>query len=149
MRQAAVAERIVLTKGDLVSDHATLERLKERLRALNPGARIVEAVDGNVAAAAVIGAGLFDLEGKIADVREWLKAEAVAEAEATSHAHQHAPHDHGDDPGHHHHHAHDVNRHDDRIRAFCLTSDEPVRQAAPSTCSSTSCALRKARSFCA
>ena len=130
VRQAAVAECIVLTKGDLVSDHATLERLKERLRALNPGVRVVEAVDGNVAASAVIGAGLFDFEGKIADVREWLKAEAVAEAEAKSHAHQHAPRDHGDDPGHHHHHAHDVNRHDNRIRAFCLTSDEPVRQAA-------------------
>ena len=25
---------------------------------------------------------------------------------------------------------HDVNRHDERIRAFCLTSDEPIRQGA-------------------
>ena len=38
---------------------------------------------------AIVAGGLFDLDGKIADVREWLKAEAVEEAEHRSHAHQH------------------------------------------------------------
>lgn len=125
VKQAAVAERIVLTKTDLAGDTATLDALHARLSDLNPSARIVEARHGEVDAAEVIGGGLFDLDGKIADVRDWLRAEAVEEAEHRSHAHQHHGH------GHHHghdHHAHDVNRHDERIRAFCLTSDAPIRQ---------------------
>jgi G3E family GTPase len=57
-------------------------------------------------------------------VGEWLRAEAVERAEHESHRHQHGAHDH-----HHGHHHHDVNRHDAHIKAFCLTSDAPVRQA--------------------
>jgi G3E family GTPase len=119
VKQAAVAERIVLSKTDLVEDQASLVRLTERLRDLNPGAAML---DADAPAASLIAGGLFDLEGRIADVSEWLKAEAVEEAERKSHAHQHGHH-HGDD-----HHHHDVNRHDERIRAFCLTSDQPIRQ---------------------
>ncbi len=119
VKQAAVAERIVLAKTDLVEDQASLVRLTERLRELNPGAAML---DADAPAASLIAGGLFDLEGRIADVSEWLKAEAVEEAERKSHAHQHGHH-HGDD-----HHHHDVNRHDERIRAFCLTSDQPIRQ---------------------
>jgi G3E family GTPase len=120
-KQAAVAERLVITKTDLAADTAALET---RLRALNPGADILNAVNGAVDADALLKAGLFSPDGKIADVREWLKAEAVEEAEHRSHAHQHGHH-HGHVHGHHHH---DVNRHDARIRAFCLTSDAPIRQ---------------------
>ncbi|MGO4707066.1 GTP-binding protein [Microvirga sp. 2MCAF38] len=119
LKQAAVAERIVLTKTDLVTDSASLETLRKRLRDLNPGADILPA---DAPASAIVTGGLFGLDGKIADVREWLKAEAVEKAEHESHAHQHHHHH-----GHGHHH-HDVNRHDARIRAFCLTSDEPIPQ---------------------
>jgi G3E family GTPase len=123
VRQAAVADRIVLTKTDLAGDAGALT---ERLRRLNPGAAIVTAVQGAVPAREVIAGGLFGLDGKLADVGEWLKAEAVERAEHESHAHQHQPH-HGHGHGHHHH---DVNRHDARIQAFCLTSDAPIRQGA-------------------
>jgi len=123
VKQAAVAERIVITKTDLVQDQASLSALRERLRRLNPGATILEA---DAPVEDMISGGLFDLEGKIADVAEWLKTEAVEEAERQSHAHQHGHH-HGHGHDHHHHH-HDVNRHDERIRAFCLTSDQPIRQ---------------------
>ncbi|MBL0404736.1 GTP-binding protein [Microvirga aerilata] len=122
VKQAAVAERIVITKTDLVEDEASLEALRARLRQLNPGAALL---DPEAPAGTIIAGGLFDLDGKIADVAEWLKTEAVEEAEHRSHAHRHG-HDH-----HHHghdHHHHDVNRHDERIRAFCLTSDQPIRQ---------------------
>jgi G3E family GTPase len=122
VKQAAVAERIVITKTDLVQDQDSLTRLRERLHQLNPGATLLEA---DAAAETIISSGLFGLDGKIADVAEWLKTEAVEEAERTSHAHQHGHHHHGH--GHHHDH-HDVNRHDETIRAFCLTSDEPIRQ---------------------
>ena len=123
-KQAAIADRLVLTKTDLATDVPVLE---ERLRALNPGAPILRALHGRIAAGELVGSGLFDLEGKIADVAGWLRAEAVEDAERRAHAHQHAGHHHGHG---HHHAAHDVNRHDERIRAFCLTSDEPIRQGA-------------------
>jgi G3E family GTPase len=116
VRQAAVADRLILTKVDLATSEHT-GALRERLGRLNPGAAIVEAVGGGVPAAAVIG-GAFDAEGKIADVRAWLTAEAVEEAERR--AHDHAHHGHG------HHHHHDVNRHDASIRAFALATDRPI-----------------------
>jgi G3E family GTPase len=120
VRQAAVADRIVLTKTDLPD--AAASDLRDRLRALNPGAAVIEAVAGEAPAAHVVGNGLFDLDGKIADVRQWLGAEAIDEAERHSHAHAHGDHASG------HRHAHDVNRHDAHIRAFSLTSDVPVRR---------------------
>ena len=122
VKQAAVAERIVVAKTDLVADQASLALLRERLHRLNPGA---ELLDADAPAEAVIAGGLFGLDGKIADVAAWLKTEAVEEAERESHAHQHGHHHHHH--GHDHHH-HDVNRHDDKIRAFCLTSETPIRQ---------------------
>jgi G3E family GTPase len=122
VKQAAVAERIVVTKTDLVADQASLALLRERLHRLNPGA---ELLDADAPAESIIAGGLFGLDGKIADVAAWLKTEAVEEAERESHAHQHGHHHHHH--GHDHHH-HDVNRHDDKIRAFCLTSETPIRQ---------------------
>ncbi len=125
VKQAAVAERIVLAKTDLAADQQTIAALRERLHQLNPGAAII---DADAPVEDIIAGGLFGLDGKIADVAEWLKTEAVEEAERESHAHQHGHHHHGHgDHGRHHHH-HDVNRHDERIRAFCLTSDQPIRQ---------------------
>jgi G3E family GTPase len=122
VKQAAVAERLVVAKADLVEDPSGLDALQARLRRLNPGATILPA---DAPAEAIVAGGLFDLDGRIADVAEWLKTEAVEEAERRSHAHQHGHHRHGH---HDHHHHHDVNRHDARIRAFCLTSDRPIRQ---------------------
>ena len=123
VKQAAVAERLVIAKGDLVDNPAGRDALEARLRRLNPGAAILTA---DAPVEAIIAGGLFDLEGRISDVGEWLKTEAVEAAERASHAHQHEHHH-----GHHgHDHRHDVNRHDARIRAFCLTSDRPIRQGA-------------------
>ena len=124
VKQAAVAERLVIAKGDLVDNPAGRDALEARLRRLNPGAAILTA---DAPVQAIIAGGLFDLEGRISDVGEWLKTEAVEAAERASHAHQHGHHHHGH---HGHDHRHDVNRHDARIRAFCLTSDRPIRQGA-------------------
>ncbi|WP_029032533.1 CobW family GTP-binding protein [Salinarimonas rosea] len=141
VRQAAVADEIVITKGDL-ADEAAKAALRARLAALAPGARLHEAVDGAIPAREIVGRGLFDLAAKPGNVVAWLSAEGVAEAEAKAHAAQHAGdhhhrhgHDHDDDhdhghQDHRHHHRHDPNRHDAAIRAFCLTADEPVPQRA-------------------
>jgi G3E family GTPase len=125
VRQAAVADRIVIAKADLLPEGGdALTKLRSRLRALNPGAEILAAERGAVPAERLINAGLFDAAGKIADVREWLKAEAVEAAERRSHE---AAHGHDQ---HSHHHRHDVNRHDASIRAFALSSEEPVSRGA-------------------
>ncbi|WP_375460476.1 CobW family GTP-binding protein [uncultured Enterovirga sp.] len=115
-RQVAVADRIVISKGDLATDGGQV--LEDRLRQLNPGAVLLRAVQGEIPAEQVISGGLFDAAGKIADVAAWLRAEEVAAA-------KHGAHDH-----HHHHH---VSRHDARIHSFVLTSEAPVGQGALDT----------------
>ena len=112
VKQAAVADRLLLTKSDLAAP-ADLEALERRLRELNPAAPIQHVVQGEIAPALLFNAGLYDPTTKTTDVQRWLKAEAYDK----NHDHRH--HDH--DPGHH-----DPNRHDDSIRAFCLTYDRPL-----------------------
>jgi G3E family GTPase len=107
-KQAAMADRLVLTKADLV-DSAALAALTGRLRQLNPAAPILTADHGRIDPAELLDAGLYNPVTKSLDVQRWLKEEAYA-----------AAHAHG------HHHAHDVNRHDDHIRAFCLAWDAPL-----------------------
>ncbi|MFD2251943.1 G3E family GTPase [Pseudochelatococcus lubricantis] len=131
VKQVAVADRIVLTKTDLIdpdSAAAPAERsetgeLRARLRRLNPVAPVLDAAQGEATAAHLLDAGLYDADGKIPDVRRWLNAEALAEGHGHRDHHDHHHHDHDD---HAHDHRHDVNRHDERIRAFCLTSARPV-----------------------
>jgi G3E family GTPase len=118
VRQAAVADRIVMAKTDIAAPEA-VAALRERLRRLNPGAALLPA---DAPAEAVVG-GVFDAQGKIADVRAWLTAEAVEAAEREAHAHQHGRHHHSH---HGHGHHHDVNRHDASIRAFALSTDRPI-----------------------
>jgi G3E family GTPase len=123
VKQIAVADRIVLTKTDLADSPeriADVERLRARIKALAPAARVIEAADAR--AQNLLDAGLFGLEGKIPDVARWLNAEEMAQ-QPKHHDHGHHGHDHGHDHEHHAH-AHDPNRHDSRIRAFCLTSDK-------------------------
>ena len=104
VKQAAVADRIVLTKTDL-ADMSQCERTVARLRALNPAAPILNAAKGEATPGRLLGSGLYDPDKRIPDVRKWLAAEAYA--------------------GNHHHH-HDVNRHDEHIGSFVLTSDEAI-----------------------
>ncbi|MFF5475995.1 GTP-binding protein [Streptomyces sp. NPDC012935] len=59
--QVEFADVIVLNKLDLVDDE-TADRLRAALRRLNPGARVVDAVQGQVALQEVLGTRLFDLE---------------------------------------------------------------------------------------
>ncbi len=113
VKQAAVADRLVLTKTDLAAP-AQVTALRARLGALNPGAPLLEARHGEIAPDALLNCGLFDATRKAPEVARWLDAEAWA---ARDHHHHHHHHDH---------HHHDPNRHDARIQAFCLTFDEPL-----------------------
>jgi G3E family GTPase len=121
VKQAAVADRLLLSKADLVKDAASLDALKKRLHALNPAAQMM-LVD-QATPANLFNTGLYDAASKTADVTRWLNAEAVEKAKHDHHDHDH--HHHGHDH-HHHDQGHDVNRHDERIRAHCLRSDKPL-----------------------
>ena len=129
VKQAAVADRILLTKTDIVSGMEA-EALKARLRALNPAAPIILVTNGIVEPARLFDAGIYNPATKSPDVQRWLNAEAF-EPDDHAHAH-HVRDDHHHHHHHHHHHGdhHDVNRHDDRIRAICLTFEKPLKDTA-------------------
>jgi G3E family GTPase len=103
VRQVAMADRIVLSKTDLAP---ALPALLERIAALNPGAPVVVAARGEIDPAAVLECGLFDAEGKIADVRQWLNDAAWGRQGA----------------------------HDGRIHSFCLTFEEPLHWSGIGMC---------------
>ena len=111
VKQSAVADRLLVTKTD-VAPRARLDALVERLAVLNPGARLREIAHGQVAAEDVIDIGLFDRAAKPVEALRWLRDEAHAAAV--------------EDEGSH---AHDLNRHDDRIRAYCAYFDFAVSWA--------------------
>jgi G3E family GTPase len=138
VRQAAVADRIVLSKTDLAAPEA-VAALTARLRRLNPVAPIIPAVAGVVAPEAILGAGPFDPAAKAPDVARWIGAAAPVAAHDHGHDHAHAHHDHHHDhhAGHDHaphQHAHDPNRHDARIRALCLDYDTPLAWEGLASC---------------
>lgn len=131
VKQAAVADRLVLTKTDLLETadrQAALERLHARLSALNPAAPRLDAARGEAQPARLLDCGLYDPATKTADVKRWLAEEAYAKPD------QH--HDHHHDHHHHHQHAqahahaHDVNRHGDDIRAFSLATEAALPASA-------------------
>jgi G3E family GTPase len=102
-KQAALADYLVLTKTDLVSRAARAE-VEARLKAFNPWAPVLVAVDGRIAPEALFGAAP---EAASRDAR-------LAAAERLGH------HDHGHDAGA----AHLAQAHG--ITTFTLTHDAPV-----------------------
>ncbi len=129
VKQAAMADRLVISKTDLLApaDAPALQALRERLADLNPGAPLLDAAQGEATAAKLLDIGPYDPACKIPDVSQWLNAEAFAAG--------------GTEAGHGHHHegpeehreSHDLNRHDARIQAFCLRHEVPL----PPACSRT------------
>ncbi|HEV2009384.1 MAG TPA: GTP-binding protein [Burkholderiales bacterium] len=101
LRQAAVADRIVLTKTDLPG--ARTAALTQRLAQFNPGAPVLTAVQGAIAPSALFDCGLYNAARKHSDVRAWLADAAVAAA------------------GGHTRHSHS-----DEFKTFCIVRDEPL-----------------------
>jgi G3E family GTPase len=113
VKQVAVADRIVLTKVDLLvgrEGEETLFAIIGRLRKLNPAARLLTTHRNEATAERLFTMGFFDARNKTVDVQRWLAAEAYGKG---SHHH-----------GHHHHH--DVSRHDGRIRSFSFTEANAI-----------------------
>jgi G3E family GTPase len=112
VRQAAVADRLVLAKADLAGADV-VAALNERLKALNPSAPIIEAARGQVDPDRLFDAGPYDPASRRPDVLRWLDEAAFDEHE-------------------HHRHAHDVSRHDDHISTFCIRRAAPISETAAS-----------------
>lgn len=101
-RQAAVADRIVLTKTDL--EGALPEAVSKHIAAMNPGAQIVRAVRGDIAPAMLFDSGSYDVAARLPDAAHWLAHPTNAHAHAHAHDHEHAA----------------------DIGSFCIVRDEPL-----------------------
>ncbi len=98
VKQAALADRIVITKSDL-ADEATTAKLEGKLRALNPQAPIKRAVNGEIDLTFLINVGLRDISGKLEDIERWM-------GEPDEHGHRHS--------------------HDSKVKSFTLRYTEPL-----------------------
>lgn len=107
VKQAAVADTLLITKCDLAAAEAA--RLEARLRTLNPAAEIHSVAHGDLAPERLFSRTAYSIGSRPVEVGRWLEEERRHDATG---------------------HAHDVNRHDDRIRAFCLERNEPVSAVA-------------------
>jgi G3E family GTPase len=112
VKQVALADRLLITKCDLVNDIALL---LSRLHQLNPSATTERVAYGEIDPAGLFGAGLFDPDKKEINAARWLNEQAFAGACDAEHEH----HDHCDH-GHVHH------KHDGSITSFMLAFDEPL-----------------------
>ncbi len=111
-KQAAVADRLVITKTDLDNNpdpDGSLGELQARLLALNPTAIVLDRHNPAFDYNRLFDTSLFDPDTKSINVRSWLKAEESSDHDA-----------------HKHNHSHDVTRHGSDIRSFTLTFDEPA-----------------------
>ncbi len=123
VKQAAVADRILLTKTDMVGEYP-LKELRMRIATLNPAAPVITVVNGEVNVRDFFGSSAFDPAGKTTQVQDWLRIEAY---EPDAH-HGHGQH------GHDHLHVHeddevDRNRHDDHISAYSIIREQPISWA--------------------
>ncbi len=104
VKQAAMADRLVLTKSDL-SDGVALRRLVAAVRSLNPAAPLDDPGATELDPSVVLATGLLDARTRQANVQRWLRDEAYQPA-----------------PGSASHHA-------AGIRSFCVYRDAPLSRA--------------------
>jgi G3E family GTPase len=71
LRQAAVADRLVITKTDMIG-HERIQTLKHALSQLNPTAEVIDVHASDFDAYALLISGLSDPKTKFAEVRGWL-----------------------------------------------------------------------------
>jgi G3E family GTPase len=114
VKQVALADTVAVTKDDLASPDDVAD-LKARLKAINPALTILDVRHGAIAPDILLHRGSPDPRAA-SELHRWLNAEAFEADHAAHGAHAHDRHHHND-----------PNRHSDRIRAFAVTLDEPIR----------------------
>jgi G3E family GTPase len=113
LRQAAVADRLVITKTDMI-ELERAEALKSALSRLNPTARILDVNATRFDADALLTGGLADPNTKLAEVRHWL---AGADPD---HSHDGEEHDEVGE------HLHLDGHHSVDIQSFSLRVEEEI-----------------------
>jgi G3E family GTPase len=108
VKQAAVADRLVMTKLDLASP-GSLSAIAASLRRLNPTAAILHARHGETDGNLLIGEEAWDPRARSAEVRRWLAVETEGGA---------------------HSRGADRTRHKAGIESFCITLERPIEWAA-------------------
>jgi G3E family GTPase len=103
LRQAAMADRIVVTKSD-IAEPATIDRLRRRLARLNPTARLYDVATDLIRPAELLSEGVADPQTRLAEVRRWLAAPGAHDGDGHDHAGPHG----------------------DTVRSFSLRIDRPV-----------------------
>lgn len=120
VQQAALADRILITKLDLAEQPQARQRLEAELRRINPSAAISASGDVLSDLQALLRAPGFDPNDPGADPRPWLDLDAYR--------HHGGDHDH---EGHEHHdHDHGHHLRERQISSFCLIRDEPLTRDA-------------------
>lgn len=121
VKQAAVADRLLLTKTDLASPDA-VDELQQRLLQLNPAAQIHRVLHGRIAPQYLCGSGLA-VKADHADIRRWLREDAYGDAQTPVRRHAH----------------------DDHIRSFCVRLEQAVSAAGLTAWLTALASLRGAR----
>jgi len=109
VKQAAVADRLVITKTDLAQRDA-VDHLQQRLQAMNPFALISTAVNGELDPALLADIGPQSTRARSADLGRWLNAAAPGSEERGFVRQRVAP---------------NTGAHDAAIASFCLWFDQP------------------------
>jgi G3E family GTPase len=104
VKQVAVADRLIVTKTDLVDDSHELDGLLTRLRAINPSAIPLKACFGEVDPQRLFDAGFDASSGRRANLQAWLGIDAE-------------PH-------------HLPSAHDTDITCFAIVREAPIRAVA-------------------
>lgn len=138
VRQVAVADKLVLSKADLLSGAGGEDALHDiiaRMRKLAPAARILTTHNGEASADKLFEGAAADGEARPDQIRRWLGAEAFDAPERAGRRRSRRTaaetpgkdaHASGHDHSHDHAHSHDVNRHDEHISSFSIATDKAI-----------------------
>ncbi len=107
IQQIEFCNTIILNKVDLVSEEE-LVNIKKVIRALQPEAKLIETVRGEVDFKEILDTNYFDFD-KVASSAAWVQ-ELNADIDEDDDDHDH--HDHDDHSDHEHHHDHDHEEHE-------------------------------------
>lgn len=113
LRQAAVADRLVITKTDMIAPDRA-QALKSALSRLNPAARIFDGNAGGFDAGALFTGGVSDPNTKLAEVLHWLPSAKQ------DHSHRDEKHQGDGD------HIHLDDNHSVDIQSFSLRVEEEI-----------------------
>ena len=120
VHQAAIADRIILTKTDLLGGNERenrLTRINNRLQKLNPRAIIYQSQERKLSPSDVFGNGLLDTDAIKKDIASWQQFDSdIPDVDG-----EHSDHSHHSEHSDHSHHTHDP-----LINTFCLIRDEAI-----------------------